>query len=439
MDTSTAPFDPRQLARAWHGALGVLELELNPHNFSTWLKGTRALRIDGSCLIVEARSSMTCEWLNQRMRVVVERAAAQSFEGSLSVLFVPPGQPSAVEPGTSASPVAAAASSVVGTVNCKFTFEGYLAGHGNEIALRSCLALVEPDALRVTPVVLYGSPGMGKTHLLHALACRAQSLGQRVACLGAEEFANRFLSALRGGRSEAFQEQIRSVDLLLIDDLQAIAGKKATLDELVYTMEAVTNRGGNIVIASEKTPFDLGLPERLESRLAAGIVTRVEPFAASEQRSFIEAIARRHRTALPAWAIDRMSVCRAPSVRVLLGWVNGAMALQASGRLDLASLDARLAGTVAIESNEASRQRTLLENVAKLFEIAVEDLCGRARNARLNDARAVAVAALQHHGASLGELSLVFGKRDKSTIVGLRDRGKALIESDPAIQAALAS
>jgi chromosomal replication initiator protein len=433
-----ARLDSRELSRAWHAVLGCLELELNPHNFATWLKGTRAVRCDDSGLLVEARSAMTCEWLNQRLRLVVERAAAQSFNRPVSVRFIPAGQ---VETESAANPKpdisASLKGSAIGTVNCKYTFDAYQTGQGNILAFRACQALVDKDELVVSPVVLYGSPGMGKTHLLHALACRAQALGQHVACLNAEEFANRFLRGLRDGQAEVFRDQIRSVDLLIIDDLQAIAGKKATIDDLVNAMEAVNNRGGHIAIASERHPFELGLPDRLESRLAAGILTRVDPFESGEQRQFIEAVARRHRISLPIWAIDRIARCPAPSVRVLLGLVNGAMVMHANGNLTLGTLDARLAGIVAIETAAESQQRDILSRIAGHFEVAVEDLCGRTRAARLNDARAVAAAALQSGGASLSQISGVLAKRDKSTIHGLCDRGRKLIEEKESLRSLL--
>lgn len=429
--------DARELSRGWQGVLGRLELELNPHNFSTWLKGTRALRFEDGCLVVEARSNMACEWLNQRLRVVVERAATQSFPDLTSVRFVPPGE---LVPDVSAvpsdAPPAPPVQNVIGKVNCNFTFDGYMPGNGNILALQACRALVEPSELRVSPVVLFGSPGMGKTHLLHALACEARSQGQRVACLNAEEFANRFIGAITSGRGDDFKSVIREVDMLIIDDLQSMTTKKATLDELVHTMEAVTNSGGSIVIASERNPFELGLPERLESRLAAGIVTRVEPFRPGEQRGFIEAVARRSRTALPGWAIDRIANCPAASVRVLLGYINGAMALERSGRLDFASLDARLAGSAALDAAASSGAgpQQVLARIARHFEVAVEDLCGRSRTARLNDARAIALAAMQRSGASLTELSATFGRRDKSTIHGLCERGRSLIDADANIR-----
>jgi chromosomal replication initiator protein len=314
-------------------------------------------------------------------------------------------------------------------VNCAYTFEDYLSTSGNQLALQACLALVEPSDLVASPVVLFGSPGLGKTHLLHALACRAKDLGRSVACLSAEEFTNRYLGALRAKRADEFQDDIRGVDLLIIDDLQSIAGKKHTQDELVSTMDAVCNAGGHVVAASERHPFELGLLERLESRLAAGIITRVEPFDWDERRSFIEHVARRKRGGLPGWAIDRLAGVNAPSVRVLLGCINAALALERAQQLTPRTMDASLAGVSMLESNSAAGGETqLLERVAHYFGIACDELVGRSRSPRVAEARAVAAAGLQDRGYSLPRIGALFDGRDKGTISTLARRGRAMLE-----------
>lgn len=422
--------DSRELLRAWQGVLGRLELELNPHNFTTWLAPTRARSFDGSSLVVEARSAMACDFLDRRMRVVVERAVAQAFGASVALTFVSAGE--VPEDDAVMQPVVEqrrGRSDVIGTVNCSLTFEDYLATDGNRLAMQACLALVEPSDLVASPVVLFGSPGLGKTHLLHALACRAKDLGRSVACLSAEEFTNRFLGAIRARRADEFQAQIRRVDLLIIDDLQSIAGKKATQEELVWTIDAVTHAGGHVVVASERHPFELGLHERLESRLVAGIVTRIEPFEWNERRALIEAVARRKRGGLPGWAIERLAAVNACSVRVLLGCINAALALERAQQLDARTLDSSLAGVAVLEAaNSGGTEQQLLERVAQYFGIASEDLVGRGRSARLSDARAVAAAGLQARGYSLPRIGVLFAGRDKGTISTLARRGREMVE-----------
>ena len=438
-----ARLDARELARAWQAILGRLELELNPHNMTAWFSPTRALSFDGAVLTLEARTAMASEYLDRRMRVVIERAATHVFGCPVSLALFAAGE-APDEPSTSTGSSAAPSAGVLamGTLNCAYSFEDYLASDGNRLAFEACIALVEPSDLVASPVVLFGAPGMGKTHLLHALACRAKDLGRSVACLSAEEFTNRFLGALRARRVEEFQDQVRSVDILIIDDLQSIAGKKATQDELVCTMDAVCNAGGHVVVASERHPFELGLPERLESRLAAGIITRVEPFDRGERRAFVEHIARRKRGGLPAWAIDRLAAVNASSVRVLLGCVNAAMALERAQKLDARSLDASLAGVTVLDATHAQGsaggEQDLLDRIARYFAIATEDIVGRSRSPRFNDARAVAAAALQQRGYSLPRIAAVLSGRDKSTVSTLASRGRTMLEDQDILRHLLA-
>lgn len=432
--------DPRDLSRAWQAVLGRLELEVTQQNFTTWLKGTRALRLDGETLVVEARTAFNCDWLNQRLIVVVERAVQQATGGELHVLFVPKGADTGVEP-KAAEPLEAQAArnrAVVGAMNCDYTFDRYVAAEGNRLAYECVTNLVDGTDFRVSPVVVYGSPGMGKTHLLHALACRAADKGWAVACLNAEEFTTRFLTGIRRGVVEEFQMAVRGARLLVVDDLQYLEGKKATLDELVHTIDAVTNGGGHVVIGSERHPADLDLPGRLASRLSAGIAARVEPFGLSERRAFIERQARDRRLALPGWAVDRIAGIEVPSVRVLQGAVHGALALLRSQLLDQRRLDAELTRiAVADVAPAACLDQSLLNAVARHFETTLEELVGRSRKPQIVVARAVACATLKEQGRSLSQIASVLGGRDRSTISQLAERGRGMIDADARLRVAI--
>lgn len=436
------------LSWQWQTVLGRLQVDMNAGAFDAWLEGSRAARIEGDTLIVEPRSAFMCDWLNDHLAVVVERAVAAVIERELRVRFVPKGCGSNTEPAAVSiaarrpavvPPVSLTSSGMIGSVNCNFTFDRYLPAIGNRLAHHSCMRLTEADANPISPIVVYGSPGMGKTHLLHAMARRAVSLGWTVACLSAEQFTNRYVDAMRGQRMGGFQAELRRVRLLVIDDLQYLAGRKGTLDELVHTIDEVAGGGGHVVMAGEVPPYEMDLPQRLASRLMAGIMVRIEPFLAEERRAYIEQLAREQRVGLPAWAIDRIAGCEVPSVRVLLGAVNAAIMLQQSGMLDLRQLDARLTHITATASSPASLDdRAMLELIAKHFQTTFEELVGRSRSGSVGEARAVAAAVLHGRGRSFAQVGAALGKRDASTVKGICRRGQEIIEEDGGLRARLA-
>ncbi len=436
-----SPTAPRDLSETWQAVLGRLQLEVSPHSFNTWLRGTRALLLEGGKLVIEARTALSCEWLNIKLGEVVAKFAAVQVGHAVEVEFVPRGsvQAAQVLPVAAIAARVVAPSAVVGRVNCAFTFERYVPGEGNQLAYESCTRLLDGDEQPISPVVIFGAPGMGKTHLLHALACRAAAANRRVACLNAEEFTTLFQNAIRNKEMDAFQDSVRSVDLFIIDDLQYLAGKTGTLDQLVHTIDAVTNSGGHVVVASERHPFELELPERLSSRLAAGIITRVEPFIMEERREFIDHVARSLRAGLPMWAVERIAGCEIPSTRVLQGAVHAAVALGRCGRLDPARLDADLTRVATVDASPAGcDDRETLEAIARYFETSFEELTGRSRVTAVSNARAIAIFALKARGRSLSQIASVLGKRDPSTISQLQARGARLLAADAVLQARLA-
>jgi chromosomal replication initiator protein len=432
--------ESRDLARAWQAVLGRLEMEVTRHNYDTWLKGTRPLRIEGDTLIVESTASLGLEWLNERLSIVVRRALTHTTGRDLDVYFVPRGSSagtaSEVEPPTEAP--AGRVRSVVGTLNCSYTFERYIEADGNRLAFRSCTGLLGEDEHPISPIVIYGAPGMGKTHLLHALACRAADAGWAVACFSAEEFTNRFMAAVRRHEVEDFQAAIRSARLLVIDDLQYFATRKGVQDELQHTIDAVANSGGYVAVGSERHPMDLDLPQRLATRLAAGIVAEVQPFQRGERRAFIERLCSDRRTAFPSWAIDRITELEAPSVRLLQGAVNSAHHLARCDLLDVARLDQEMVRLAVSEGAIGRPLESVVEAVARHFEVAPGDVTGRSRRAALTEARSVAAAVLRARGSSLAEVGEALGKRDRSTVKQLADRGERLLSEQPELRALLA-
>lgn len=426
--------DGRDLSRMWQAVLGRLEIELGPHNYETWFRGSRALRLDDACLIVEAANAFNLDWMNGELRTCTERALARAAGEELGVRFV--ARTAGGCRGDARAPSRRAAS-ILGSFNARYTFERYLEAEGNRLARRSCAALLANEPWAGSPLVVFGAPGMGKTHLLHAMAAHASARGESVACLSAEEFTSRYQGALRQNGIDRFQADLRSVRLLLVDDLQYVAGKKGTQAEFVHTLDAVTNAGGAAVIASERHPADLDLEDRLVSRLQAGIVARVAPFCLDERRRFIEYLAREVRVSLPAWAVERIAGLEVPSVRVLQGAVHAAVGLASCEMLDPRRLDAELTRLSLAAAAPTLTDEHILHAAAAHFATTAADLAGKSRKADVAAARAAAAAALRGRGRSLAEIATTL-HRDRSTVRDLAERGQALIAADAALRARLA-
>ena len=423
----------KALRGTWQAVLGRLELEVSRANFETWLAGTTAASLSNGELLVEARSAFRAEWMNENLAPVVERCLGAVEGGGLAVRFIAPGEEphAAAEAASPRGTAPSGREEVVGQVNGAFTLARYFRSEGSALALASCLSLVEDREPAISPVVVHGPPGVGKTHLLHGLAAQASGRGQRVACLSGEGFTSRYQRALREGNVEAFQDAVRGVQLLIIDDLHDLAGKTGTLRELVHTLDAVTHGGGAVVVGSELRPRELGLPERLCSRLEAGIVATVEPFAAGERRAFIEQRLADLRVALPSWCLEQLATGTG-SVRSILAGVHAAVGLQRRGLLSELRLAAEV-GALALQSRGNETTKAVIERIAEHFAVAVGEVEGRSRAQKLARPRAVAAAALQERGCSYSEIGALLGGRSRSTIKGLAERGRALGAEDPAV------
>ncbi len=427
--------EPRELAHTWQAVLGRLEVEMNRANFETWLAGTSALTRDGGELLVEAASAFRADWLNEHFATVAEHCIGEIEGEKVAIRFVAPGQEhqaNGVPAGDADAPATPRGrADVVGQINSAFTLARYFRSQGSALALASCLSLIESADVAISPVVVHGPPGAGKTHLLHGLAACASERGWRVACLSGEGFTTRYQRALREGTVEAFQDAVRGVRLLIIDDLHDLAGKAGTLRELVHTLDAVTHAGGGAALGSELRPRELGLPERLCSRLEAGIIAAIEPFAAAERRAFVERRLGELRMALPAWCLDQLGSLPG-SVRSSLAGVHVAVGLQRRGLLNELRLAAEL-GALDLHSRGEETAKAVIERIAAHFSISAAEVEARSRAAKATRARAVAAAALQARGRSYSEIGALLGGRSRSTIKELVERGRRLGGDDPAV------
>jgi chromosomal replication initiator protein len=304
----------------------------------------------------------------------------------------------------------------------RFTFENFVVGKTNELAYAASRRVAEAETVPFNPLFLYGGVGLGKTHLMHAIAwqLRATQPERRVIYLSAEAFMYQFIRALRLKDTMAFKDQFRSVDVLMIDDVQFISGREATQEEFFHTFNALVDQNRQVVISADKSPSDLeGMEERLRSRLGWGLVADIHPTTYELRLGILQSKSERLGVQIPPKVLEFLAHKITSNVREL------------EGALTRIAADATLVGrTVTLETTQevlhdllrANDRRVTIEEiqkrVAEHYNIKVAEMYSSRRARAVARPRQVAMyLAKQLTTRSLPEIGRKFGGRDHTTVM----------------------
>jgi chromosomal replication initiator protein len=270
----TTPVQP-QLEPIWSQIQAELRRAVADSTYHLWLAPLRAQAFDGATLLIAAPEE-TRGWVADRFSRLLQSCATTVLGTSTSVAVV-----SADAPATSAaSPAPSALASHDDIFNPKYTFDQFVIGDGNRLAHAAALAVAELPGQAYNPLFIYGPPGLGKTHLLHAIANYAREYGDglTVRYTTIEAFTNHFIAALHTSSVEAFKRRYRDTDILLIDDVQFLESKAKTEEEFFHTFNALYELGGQLVVTCDRMPRDMeALADRLRERFESGLVTDIRP------------------------------------------------------------------------------------------------------------------------------------------------------------------
>lgn len=343
-----------------------------------------------------------------------------------------------------AEPVRAipAAASLQNRLNNNYTFEGFVEGPSNRFAYKAAEAVVKKLGDRANnPLVIYSSPGLGKTHLLHAIGNQIirEKPGAKVLYMSGEGFVSDFIESLQNKTADSFRKKYRSLDCFLMDDIQFVAGKDASETEFFYTFNALFESRKQIVLTSDKPTQQLSLDERLRSRLLSGIVVEIKK-PDFETRM---AILRKKRDALMFDIDDDVIAFLAQGVQANIREMEGAL-FRLISYCNIHSVTPTvaiakeiLADIINIENNKAVAVDTIKKIVSKNFKIHIEDFNSKRKNHSIAWPRQIAMyLCTELTNMSLPEIGREFN-RDHSTVVHARDRIKEQIEKDPFFSAQL--
>jgi len=430
----------------WTRVLGHLKEEVGEAAFRSWLRPVSVERVDEGEAIIAAPTRFLRDWVathyadrllalwraeNQRVTSVsvvvalagrrngLDRSAdgeAKDLRQPAPLLAEPAG---ALEVGEDKAQMSA--------LDQRFTFENFVVGKPNELAhaaaRRVAEACVNPvHTVPFNPLFLYGGVGLGKTHLMHAVAwhVRRHACNRKVIYLSAEKFMYRFIRALRFKSTMDFKEQFRSVDLLMIDDVQFISGKDSTQEEFFHTFNALVDQNRQIVISADKSPSDLeGLEERMRSRLGWGLVADLHPTTYELRLSILHSKAEQNGIRIPQKVMEFLAHKITSNVRELEGALNRIIAdMQLIGRdVTLESAQELLRDLL----RSCERRVTIDEiqrRVAEHFNIRLSEMASERRARAVARPRQIAMyLAKQLTTRSLPEIGRKFGGRDHTTVM----------------------
>jgi len=275
-----------QLVETWQSILHLLEQELSRPSFDTWLKSTYLSALDDHLLTIVVPNDFAKDWLESRYFSLIKGKASQVLNRELSLRFITPDQEDslsknqAVKMANLPKPALIADEYGANTLNPKYIFDTFVVGNSNRFAHAASLAVAEAIAKAYNPLFIYGGVGLGKTHLMHAIGHYVldQHRNLKVMYVSSEKFTNELINSIRDDKTVEFRNKYRSIDVLLIDDIQFLAGKERTQEEFFHTFNALHEANKQIIISSDRPPKEIPtLEDRLRSRFEWGLITDIQP------------------------------------------------------------------------------------------------------------------------------------------------------------------
>ncbi|HDD24025.1 MAG TPA: chromosomal replication initiator protein DnaA [Chloroflexi bacterium] len=434
----------------WKAALGELQLQMAQTTYDTWLRDTHLLRCEDHIYVIGVKNGYAKEWLEHRLLSIIKRTLTRLAGRTVEVRFVVAGnsapQSAALfttttnSHSTSLPEDQSGGTSNPSTVNIpprpnlnpRYIFDTFVVGPGNRLAQAASLAVTETPGSAYNPLFIYGGVGLGKTHLLHAIGHRCYAQGLNVLYTSSEKFTNDLIAAIRSHTTDGFREKYRTVDILMVDDIQFIAGKESTQEEFFHTFNTLHGTGKQIVISSDRPPKAMStLEERLCSRFEWGLITDIQPPDLETRIAILQAKAESYQVSLPNDVLYQIANRVQSNIRELEGALNRVLAM---AQLTHQPLNEEMVASALhnfLPQHTPPTPEQILEEVAYHFGLDITALQGRSRNRSVARPRQIAMYLIREEtGESLPRIGALLGGRDHTTVLHGYERIAELIEED---------
>jgi len=422
------------LKQMWATALGELQVGLSRANYDTWFKDTTILSEEDDVFLIGVPNAFAREWLENKYRGPVRTALQHLVGRTVDVRFVT--SSAGVSPSRAPAPTGrtpggsgggreghSGPSQPAPALIPRYTFATFVVGSNNRLAHAAALSVAERPGHSYNPLFVYGGSGLGKTHLMHAIghAVLARHPKKRVVYATSEKFTNEFINAIRTQKSEEFRDRYRRIDVLLIDDIQFIAGKEGTQEEFFHTFNAIHEEGKQIVLSSDRPPKAIPqLEDRLRSRFEWGLPADISAPDLETRIAILRAKAEAQSVAVPAPVIDFLAQRIVSNIRELEGALTRLVAYATLNAVPITPDLAQnmLQNLLYNPRRQSISPEKIVEAVAKYYNVPVEQLRGKARDRQIVTPRQIAMFLMREETeAPLMRIGEALGGRDHSTVL----------------------
>ncbi|MFT8363827.1 MAG: chromosomal replication initiator protein DnaA [Sporolactobacillus sp.] len=452
------------LQEIWSQALESIKKKLSKPSFETWLKETRAQSINGQTLIISVPNEFSRDWLEEHYARLISEIIFNVTGVRYSIQFVIASKPNQSDHKRTAAeekrkqmrqgdtlPANHPQSEPAGNrkideftnntmLNSKNTFETFVIGSGNRFAHAASLAVAEAPAKAYNPLFIYGGVGLGKTHLMHAIGHYVieHNPNARVVYLSSEKFTNEFINSIRDNKTIEFRNKYRGVDVLLIDDIQFLAGKESTQEEFFHTFNALHEEYKQIVISSDRPPKEIPtLEDRLRSRFEWGLITDITPPDLETRIAILRKKAKAEGLDIPNEVMIYIANQIDTNIRELEGALIRVIAFSSLNNEDI---NVDLAAEALKDIIPSARPKTITIQdiqiaVGEEYHLKLEDFSAKKRTKSIAYPRQIAMyLARELTDCSLPKIGEEFGGRDHTTVIHAHEKITKQLASDRELQ-----
>ncbi len=427
----------------WEKTLQEIEKKISKPSFDTWLKSTKALSLQGDTIIVEAPNDFARDWLDGNYKELLMDIIYQLIGEHINLKFVIPQMKNEEQELISThnnyknkSRQTNEISTSKNMLNPKYTFDTFVIGSGNRFAHAASLAVAEAPAKAYNPLFLYGGVGLGKTHLMHAIGhyVLEHNPTANVVYVTCEKFTNEFINSIRDNRPEDFRNKYRNADILLIDDIQFLAGKESTQEEFFHTFNTLHSENKQIVISSDRPPKEIPtLEDRLRSRFEWGLITDITPPDLETRIAILRKKAKAEGLDIPNEVMIYIANQIDTNIRELEGALIRVVAYSSLENRDITSELAAeaLKGIIPSSKPKVITVQKIQKVVSEQYGIKMDDFKAKKRTKNIAFPRQIAMyLSRELTDLSLPKIGEEFGGRDHTTVIHAHDKISKMMQTD---------